>query len=197
LVFDLGQVIVCVNEERTATAIAGVAGISPQQVLERVKNDELRVDFQEGRLTAEQWHSRISDRMGLQVSFSEFCDAWNSMLDRETILNEEFFSRLSRHYRLLALSNTDPIHVEWMEANLNVLRHIPVRIYSCFVGTRKPKPSIYEMTIQKAGVGPGHIFYVDDSPENVEAGRRAGFQAYLFQDAEALQNKLQSRGILF
>lgn len=196
LVFDLGQVIVRVREERTAAAIARQARTSPEEIIRSVKNDELRHVFQEGRLSPEEWHRHLSGELGLRLSFPEFCDAWNSMLDREPMLEEKLFEELAGRYRLLILSNTDPIHVEWMEANLSVLQYFPERIYSCLVGVAKPGPGIYQIAIEKAGVEPEQIFYVDDALENVEAGRRAGLQAYQFCGACELVDELRTRRLL-
>lgn len=196
MVFDLGQVIVRVREDRTAAAITRHARVSAEEIVRRVKNDELRHVFQEGRLSPDDWHRHLSEALGLRLSFPEFCNAWNSMLDREPMLEERLFEELSARYRLLILSNTDPIHVEWMEANLSVLQYFPERIYSCLVGVAKPGPGIYQIAIEKAGVEPEQIFYVDDALENVEAGRRAGLQAYQFRTARELVDELRSRRLL-
>ena len=57
------------------------------------------------------------------------------------IHDDAFFQKLSKTYRLALLSNTDPIHVQHLEANYTFFKFFPTRVYSCSVGASKPIPS--------------------------------------------------------
>lgn len=196
LIFDIGRVIVRVDVSRALAALGLSGNLSAGHVWSTIESDPRLRDFQEGRLAPEEWHEHLARRFGLRLSFEQFCAAWNSALDSETILSEALFAQLAKRYRLLLLSNTDPIHVAHMEANFSFPRHFPVRIYSCVAGVSKPDPAIYQLAILEAGVPPGEILYIDDGAACVEAGRRAGLEAILFQSAEQLLGELGQRGIL-
>ena len=59
-----------------------------------------------------------------------------------------------------------------------------VVVDSAFVGTRKPEPRIYELTLARLGVEPAAAVMIDDVEINCQAARELGIRAVWFQDAE-------------
>jgi putative hydrolase of the HAD superfamily len=55
---------------------------------------------------------------------------------------------------------------------------------SAFVGCRKPEARIYEITLERLGLGAEQCVFVDDLLPNIEAARELGFTAVHFQDNE-------------
>jgi putative hydrolase of the HAD superfamily len=53
---------------------------------------------------------------------------------------------------------------------------------SAFVGTRKPEPEIYALTLERLGLPAAACVFVDDLERNVEAAREAGMQGIVFRD---------------
>lgn len=57
---------------------------------------------------------------------------------------------------------------------------------SCEVGHRKPDPAYYAEVGRRLSLSPGRsqeqIVFWDDSPENVDAARKAGWTAHLYRD---------------
>ncbi len=196
LAFDVGRVIVRVNVERALAALGASAGLSGDQVWSAIRTDPRMPDFQEGRMTPQEWHQHLVRRFGIKLSFAEFCTAWNSAIAPEPLLDESLFARLAAEYRLMLISNTDPIHVAHVENSFRFPRHFPIRIYSCQVGASKPDSAIYLRAIREARLPPADILYVDDAQEFIEAGRSLGMQTLLFQEAEQFLGELHRRGIL-
>jgi len=50
--------------------------------------------------------------------------------------------------------------------------------------------------VDRLGVAPERIFFIDDSRPNVEAACAAGFDAVVFTSPEALERDLDARGLL-
>lgn len=195
LVFDIGQVIVSLTPQRAASALAQGTSMAPERLLAAIDSDPQLLDFQEGRLTPAEWHQHLSGKLGLRLDFKRFREAWNSALGPLN-LNEEFFADLAGRYSLALLSNTDPLHVVHMHACFNFFQYFPIRLFSCEVGASKPALTVYNRVIGALGVKPQEILYIDDVAEYVEAGRRAGLQAYRFQGPAALEEELRGRAIL-
>ncbi len=65
------------------------------------------------------------------------------------------------------------------------------------VGRIKPEPEIYLECLVALGVQPGEALFVDDRPVNVEAARRLGIQAVVFESADALAVELGRAGAPF
>jgi 2-haloacid dehalogenase len=60
----------------------------------------------------------------------------------------------------------------------------------------KPDGRIYEIAEARIGLPPGRLFFIDDSPANVEAAAARGWQAHHFTDAAALEHELAACGLL-
>jgi len=196
VIFDIGQVIVRVDVPRAAEALGRPAGLTARHVLDAVERDARLRDFQEGRLTPREWHAHLAQRFGFPYTLEEFRTIWNSALDPTPLLEESLFADLGRRFRLVLLSNTDPLHVTHMEESFGFVKHFPARVYSCSVGVSKPHAEIYRKALAGAGASAANVLYVDDVLEYVEAGRAAGLEAVRFTDREQLLSELRRRGLL-
>lgn len=60
----------------------------------------------------------------------------------------------------------------------------------------KPDPAIFRLLLDRFGLDPQTAFYIDDSPANVAAASRLGFDAVRFTGPEQLRRNLELRGLL-
>lgn len=205
VIFDIGRVIVSLDLKRAFTPIAAAVGapanhpaerLSPEEMWELIRTDERWPDWQEGRISPRAWHQHMMHRFNFSLSYAEFRDTWNLVLDPEPILDENFFIQLRSRCRLALLSNTDPVHVECLEQRFGFGRHFPVRIYSCSVGASKPSPLIYRAALEGLGVTAQEAVYVDDIQEFVDAAREVGLDAIRFENRELLEEELRRRHLV-
>jgi epoxide hydrolase-like predicted phosphatase len=63
-----------------------------------------------------------------------------------------------------------------------VRRAFDAAVSSAQVGVQKPDPRAYAAAIEALGVKAGEAVFVDDFPHNIEAARKLGMRAILFQD---------------
>jgi len=66
---------------------------------------------------------------------------------------------------------------------------------SSALGVAKPDPRIYARALAALGVPAGAVAFTDDRPENVEAARRAGWRAAVFEGAGAWRRALRGWGV--
>src|SRR5882724_3305534 len=166
VIFDIGRVLIRIDVARAMTGLADGLSLSPDELWRAIENDPRWPDWQEGRMTARDWHLHLSRRLGTTPSFEQFIEVWNHVLDPQPIQDNSLFEMLSKTYRLALLSNTDPIHVAFMEATYDFFRFFPARIYSCTVGASKPSPIAYFEAAR--GLGMAGIHY--QSPESLTQG---------------------------
>ena len=197
MIFDIGRVIIRVDLSRSIGKLGkrDVSADSHLQVLRELEADPRWPDWQEGRMTARQWHAHLAQKYQFSNEFDEFCATWNSVLEPGTILPDALFDRLSESCRLALLSNTDPIHVAHMEATFPFVHHFPVRIYSCRVGVSKPSPAIFHRALRELGALPEEVMFVDDVSDNVSAAARLGIKAFHFISADEFLDQLRPLGI--
>ncbi len=195
VVFDIGRVLIRVNVERSLGGLAERASLSPQELWSAIEKDPRWTDWQEGRISPQDWHEHLASRLGRSLTFQQFVEIWNRALDPNPIHDNDFLEKLAKRYRLAVLSNTDPIHVIHMETSFDFLRLFPVRIYSCKVGASKPSPLIYREALRACKVHAEETIYIDDIAAYAEAAKRLGMTGLVYESPQRLQSDLQSLGI--
>lgn len=196
LLFDVGQVIVGVTPLRPVRTLARRASCSQERVLAVFERNPWARGFQEGRVSPHEWHQHVCRVLGLRLGFSEFRLIWNSALTRRPILGKQLFARLAARYRLVLISNTDPLHMTHIRTNFEFPRYFHHHLFSYEIGLSKPSRGIYRAAIRLASTQPEEIFYVDDCAEFVQAALHLGIHAYRFRGRRALVTELRARGIL-
>src|ERR1700737_1810158 len=179
------------------TGLASNLTLNPQEVWSAIEKDPRWMDWQEGRISPQDWHLHLSKRLGGSLTFEQFTEVWNRALDPEPIQSERFLERLSKSYRLALLSNTDPIHMSQEENRFPFFRFFPIRIYSYRVGASKPDPLIYREALRACKVRAEEVVYIDDIAAYAEAAQRLGMSGIVFQSPEQLQSDFRNLGIRF
>jgi len=195
VIFDIGRVIIGVDMSRSTGALGKRDGLSHLQVLRELEADKHWPDWQQGRMTPHDWHAHLSKRLRFSYSLEEFRAIWNSVLDPQPILPDLLFERLASKCRLALLSNTDPIHVAHIEATYPLVRHFPVRVYSCRVGSSKPSPVIYHHALREVAALPDEAMFIDDLHENVLAAASLGINAFHFTSPDNLLTEFSRLGL--
>jgi putative hydrolase of the HAD superfamily len=195
IIFDIGRVIIPVDLSRSFKTLGGRKQLSHEQALRELEADARWQEWQEGRITPQNWHQHISEKLHLSLGFEEFCTVWNSVLEPTTILPESLFERLAQKSRLALLSNTDPIHVAHIEATYPFVRHFPVRVYSCHVGASKPAPVIYHHALRELDALPEETVFIDDVRENAIGALSLGITAFHFTSADELLAEFSRLGL--
>jgi glucose-1-phosphatase len=196
VIFDIGRVLIRLDLARALNGLASGTSLSPQELWLAIEKDPRWKDWQEGRVSARDWYLHLKQRFGGPATFEQFTEAWNLVLDPEPILGSELFARLSENYRLALLSNTDPIHVAYIESRYDFLSYFPVRIYSCAMGAAKPNPLIYREALRACRVRAEEAVYIDDIAVYVEAAQKLGMNGIQFKSSEQLASAFQELGLL-
>jgi putative hydrolase of the HAD superfamily len=194
IIFDIGRVLIRIDVSRSMTGMASGLSLSPEELWSVIEKDPRWKDWQEGRISARDWHLHMKQRFGGSVTFEQFTEAWNMVLHPEPIHGKELFEKLSKNYRLALLSNTDPVHVAHMESRYDFFAYFSARVYSCTVGATKPNPLIYREALRACRVRAEEAVYIDDIAAYVDAARRLGMTGIQFQSAGQLALALQELG---
>ena len=90
-----------------------------------------------------------------------------------------------RGYKLAICTNNVREWEHRWRAMLPVDEIFDVVVDSAFVGTRKPEPRIYELTLEALGVDAGSALLIDDIEANCTGARDLGIHAVWFQSYRA------------
>jgi putative hydrolase of the HAD superfamily len=194
LALDLGNVLVKVDHLRFCRRLAGLAGLTPEEVYARIFESDLEPGYDTGRLTSEEFHRRIMDLFGVTLPFSQFSHWWNDIFDPMEGM-ADLVKRLAARHPLYLLSNTNPLHFNFIRENYPFLGLFKSLVLSFEVGCRKPEPGIYQALIQRTGVPPRQCLFVDDKLPFVTAAQEQGLTAWHFTSPEAFVADLQQHGL--
>jgi glucose-1-phosphatase len=194
IIFDIGRVLVRIDVGRAMQGLASGGSLSPSELWTAIEKDPRWSDWQEGRMSPRDWYLHLTKRFGGSFTFEQFTEVWNRVLDPIPIQEDVFLKSLSKRYRLALLSNTDPIHVQHLEASYSFFAFFPTRIYSCAVNASKPNPLIYKEALRALKVQADEALYIDDIAAYVEAAKRLGMAGIQFQSPAQLTSDLKSLG---
>lgn len=194
LLFDLGGVVLNVESDRLVHQLAQVLGRSFDTVQNAIYHRELLLPLELGRISPEQYYEGLKGMLPLPWTYQQFVRGWNDILC-ENVDVISILRRLHGRHKLIALTNTNVLHLAHIKTQFASLSVFEDWIASCEVGFRKPDREIYQLAVERAGVQPGAAVYIDDRPELVEAGRAAGLTAIRFETGGQLERELRQLGL--
>jgi putative hydrolase of the HAD superfamily len=195
LIFDLGKVIIPFDFERGYRRMAPLCGYAPEEIPERLRSSDLVHRFESGQVEARDFVRQLCGILGLDCGYDDFREIWGSIFLPETLIPDSLLEALRQRYRLVLLSNTNPLHFEMVEPAYPILRHFHEKVLSYKVGAMKPSPAIYQAAIEAAQCRPEECFFTDDIPAYVEGARRHGIDAVQFRSCDQIEQELRARGV--
>ena len=194
IAFDLGNVLVGADHLRFCRPFAALAGVSPEEAYARVFGSDLEPGYDTGRLSSEEFYRRLLDRFGLALPYSRFCELWNDIFSPLEDMAPTV-ARLAAHYPLYLLSNTNPLHFQYIKEHYPLLRHFRRFILSYEVGSRKPEPGIFQALIRAMGQPPEQCLYLDDKLPFVAAACTHGLVGWHFVSPRDFKEQLSREGL--
>jgi putative hydrolase of the HAD superfamily len=195
IIFDLGGVIVPFDFKRAYIRMEGLSPFPATEIPMRLRSTDLVQRFETGRVGADEFVAELSRILELKTTHEGFLEVFNCIFLPGALVPEALLAGLRERYRLLLLSNTNPIHFETIERTYPLLRHFHDRVLSYQVGARKPSARIYEEAVLRAECGADECVFFDDVAAYVEGARAAGIDAVQFQSPEQVEEELRRRGV--
>ncbi len=196
--FDLGNVILPFDHYQIAEKLASYVGNEnfrdPKKIFSYIFDSEKGVinAFDAGKQTPQQFFQSLRESLRLSIPFEAFVPIWNEIFVEDPEVSEIIRS-LKGKYRLGLLSNTDPLHFNYIVSTFPIISVLEKWILSFEVGWKKPDPRIFQKAIEWASVEPNKILFIDDTEGHVEAARSLGIQGIRFVSAESLRRDLSRK----
>jgi FMN phosphatase YigB (HAD superfamily) len=194
IVFDLGKVLLDFDYSIAARRIAEGCSLGADEVNRFIAQSPLLFRYETGLMTKEQFHQEVCSHTGFGGDLENFSGFFGDIFfPIEPMI--ALHARLRKAgYPTYIFSNTNDMAIGHIKRNFPFFANFDGYIYSYEHGSMKPDAHLYEVVEQQTGCKGSEILYLDDRPENVEAGRARGWQVILQESPEktlALIDKLQ------
>jgi putative hydrolase of the HAD superfamily len=145
-------------------------------------------ELETGRLSEpeflDQLGVQLSEQMGRTVDMGGFGERYFAGLSPNDRMIGYMRELRERGYKLAICTNNVREWEQRWRAMLPVDEIFDVVVDSAFVGTRKPEPRIYEVTLERLEVEAGCAVLIDDIEANCAGARELGIRAVWFQSTE-------------
>ena len=194
VVFDLGGVLVSVDFMRACRRLEAAGGARAADLCKTIVDGADKAGFDTGRLSPQEFAARCCASVGLSLQYAEFADIWCDIFAEQREVTG-LLGEIGKHADLLLLSNTDPLHLEYIRSRFGFLGKFRRLVLSYEVGQAKPTRQIFEHALDLCAAGT-RMIYFDDVAEYVAAARACGLPAEQFIDAARLRRDLARFGVL-
>lgn len=197
IIFDFGDIFINLDKKRFAEEL-GKLGIS------QTKKDFIPVlnNYEMGLISTEDFLTYFEEK--LQISKAKLKIAWNSILLDFPKERLEFVTNLAKEkkYRLFLLSNTNDLHISWIQNNWGV--ELYKEFKNCFeqfyltheINLRKPNTNIYKFVLNENNLVAEQTLFIDDTKENTDAAKSLGILVWNLVPGEEDIVNLHSKNLI-
>ena len=153
--------------------------------LERVQelvNSPIQFDYESGLITTDEFFAAVRDGAGFRGNRAEFVEIFADIFSpMERMI--PFFDRVKvAGIPTYVFSNTNEIAIGHIRDRFSFYSRFDGYVLSFEEKGMKPDEPIYRVVEQRTGESGDAILYIDDRPENIETGKRFGWQTILQSD---------------
>ena len=195
VIFDFGKVI-CDFDIGLFLARAAAYSPNSTESLRSAMNSlkDVSIRYETGLMTSDDYYREICRTASLRMSRDEFIRAYADIFT-PIPTTFDLIRQLAPRYRLGLLSNTGEWHFEYAIRTTDIFPLFDTVTLSYEAKSMKPDRRIYEDALRKLGLPAAACAYIDDMPENVDAGRTLGLRAIHYTTPENLHVELRRIGV--
>lgn len=182
IVFDLGGVIMTLDPAEALRRFKALGLSDAERYLDAYTQSGIFGNLEEGKITAEEFRSKLSSLTGHELTFDECKHAWLGYRKDVPQRNLDLLKELrAKGYCLILLSNTNPFMMDWalsceFDGKGSSLNDYFDALYLSYrLGIMKPAPDFFRQVLDNENILPEETLFVDDGPRNVEAAGKLGF----------------------
>jgi FMN phosphatase YigB (HAD superfamily) len=157
--------------------------------------DPAMVAFNSGQIGPEEFFERMRKTCRLQIDYDAFCRLWCGIFYPMEGM-EELVTGLDRRVTVGLLSDTDPLHWNFIIRRWPWIGTLQRPTLSYQIGVMKPSPAIYLAAARRVKTPPQNCLYIDDLEDNVQGARVVGMTAVRFENVPQLKMILNELKLL-
>jgi len=198
ILYDLGNVILPFNHYQIAEKLSRfsrrIEFQNPARIFSYLFDFENGAvnGYEVGKVSSLEFFQSLKEFLQLSLSFEEFIPIWNDIFLENQEVSQIILSQKGK-WKLGLVSNTNPLHFDYILSKFPIIRVFDQWILSHEVGFKKPAVEIFQKAIEWAKVKPRKILFIDDMKKHVEVAISLGMQGIHFVSVEQLKEVLSLR----
>ncbi|MBE7660382.1 HAD-IA family hydrolase [Tenacibaculum finnmarkense] len=180
IIFDFGDIFINLDKQATHKEMAklGVTSFSEDMM-------QTYYRYEMGLISTDEFIAFYQTKFP-QISPADLVNAWNAILLDFPKNRLAFLKDLaaSKKYRLFLLSNTNDLHISWIQNNWGA--ELYQEFKNCFeqfylsheINFRKPNATIYEFVLNENNLIASETLFVDDLKENTDSAKKLGINVW-------------------
>src|SRR5215471_8820632 len=170
IVFDLGKVLVDFDYSIAGRKLASKSKALAADVSRFISQSPLLFKYETGLISRQQFYDQICSATGYSGPIDEFAEFFADIFTPIAPMVQLQADLRSRGFSTYIFSNTNDLAITHIRRNFPFFANFDGYILSYEHGAMKPDARLYEAVERSSGGKGGEILYLDDRPENVEAG---------------------------
>ena len=174
--FDIGNVLLAFDFTPALSSLLGPKA-SPTALAQIIARKD---EFEAGKIEPTPYIAWASELLDFKGSEADFRTIWSDIF---TPIPEtwELAKKLKADgHRLILYSNTNVIHAPFCLETYDIFETFDHAVFSHEIGAIKPYTEFFQRSFEKFNIDPAQTYYIDDMPENIEAGREHGLNSFLY-----------------
>ena len=191
LLFDLGGVVMALDWERAFAHWAAHSGETAAALRARYRFDAPYERHERGEIDEREYYASLSAALGIELPHEAWAAGWGAIFTEEIAPTVRLIEAVKDRVPVYAFSNSNVAHHRvWSRKFARALENFRTVFVSSSLGARKPERAAFEMIARDIGLPPNAILFFDDTLENIEGARAAGFQAVHVKGPQEVRDAL-------
>jgi putative hydrolase of the HAD superfamily len=179
LIFDFGDVFINLDKEGAMQNALNLFQLDSFDA-DMIKTN---IQFEIGKISSLEFIAFYKSKFP-KLSETEILDAWNFILRDFPEYRLDFIQNLatSNAYKLILLSNTNDLHIEFVKQTVPFFEDFK----NCFdmfylsqeIHLRKPNADIFDFVLRENRLISSECLFIDDTKDNTETADKLGFKTW-------------------
>jgi glucose-1-phosphatase len=196
VVFDLGKVLLDFDYGIAGRKLAARATMAAADLGGFLVHVPLIIRYETGLLTSEEFYREVKAGTGYLGDMEEFSALFADIFTPIEPMLRLHADLRARGFPTYIFSNTNELAVRFIRRNFAFFQNFEGYVLSYEHQSMKPDRKLYEVVETQTQCRGAEILYVDDRPENIEAGAARGWQVILQEAPEKTRQQIEQLGLL-
>ena len=197
VVIDLGGVLFSEGKSVVLEKLARVHGYD-RKLVSAILSSPQSILLRKGLMSDEDFWQWAQQELPLNYDSRLIQQEWyeSYILDQDVY---ELIASLRKKYSIIAFSGNIKSRIDFLETKYCFRHLFDIEVYSFDFHLTKPEREFVEIMIEKSGVRPEEIVYIDDNDSYAKPARELGVNVIIYRRGESsrLQQELRRYGLMF